>query len=476
MTSIERLNAFLEQTQDGIKEDAQRGILRFSPDQFDEAGRLLFEGLKKGGFATFVVPGRSGWDPESPYYEVTRKQARAGKNITRLFLLPHRHYLREPRLRKHWQLDSDAGIKVKFSIVDGMSLAGLLLLPESLDFGIWDDELVCWVYKQSSKALTTAGSFTITNKREHLDLANKVKDALLSQELDFLSPGSPLDEFALEEPLIRSASTMALLSEFLCKGGHVNPEDCHWYHASWQYLRLLDLVSTPTWHSSFYLNALKSSFMGKQICDVLISGTADYSMLAYVLHVFSQIGIDCNVLIVDLCETPLTICRWYASSKKVKIETCQEDILKFEPQKLFDCVITDAFITRFPHSSQPKILEKWSKLLSPDGRIITTIRVDPRAIIDKPVRPTPQEILDFVNRAENLAELWKDFVLVEATEIGSLAKTYAERMESYSAPDRSYVEELFSKAGLEIGAFEEKNVKGEMTKTIYAEIVARKVH
>jgi len=474
MASFEKLKNYLAQCQQGIEEDAQKGILRFSSSQIEEGGRILFESIQRGGFATFIVPGKAGWDPESQYYEAIRKQAYKGKNITRLFLLPHRHYLREPRLRRHWELDRAAGIKVKFAITSGLfPLNGVSMLPESLDFGIWDDEIVCWVYKQTESSQNSFGNWVATNKQEHIDLAQRIRDALLDQDIsDTLT--SSMEGFALEEPLTQSAPAMAALSDFLCKGDHLNREDCSWYHRAWQYLRLLDLVSTPTWHSEFYLHAFSGHARKDQKSKVLISGTADYSMLAYVLHVFNRIKIKTEVSVLDLCDTPLMISRWYAAKRKADICTVKEDILKYSPATKFDFVVADAFLTRFSRKEQRKVLQKWAELLKGTGRIITTVRLDPLVESNKSVRPSNKEIEDFVLRAERLAELWREFVLLDPSQIGSIAREYAEKIESYAVRNRQELEKMFEEAGLVFEAYEETLVKGEMITTVYAEIVAKK--
>jgi ubiquinone/menaquinone biosynthesis C-methylase UbiE len=472
VASFERLRSFLTLLQDGIEEDATKGILRFSPTQLEEGGRILFETLESGGFATFVVPGKSGWDPESDYYKDLRKQARLGKNITRLFLLPHRHYLREKLLQKHYELDTAAGIKVKFAIVDGLSIE-LSLLHEVLDFGIWDEELVCWVYKQSSSTVNAAGYWTITNRREDLDLARRIRDTLLEQDIVSATPASFRDEFALEEPLTKSAPVMSALAEFLCKGDHLNREDCAWYHRVWQYLRLLDLVSTPTWHSSFYLSALSEGTRNGQIREVLISGAADYSTLAYILHIHERIGVKCNVTFLDLCETPLMIARWYAATKGAVIKTVKEDILKFESPRPFDYIVTDAFLTRFSPRDRKKVLLKWKALLRRGGRVVTTVRLNSSANPNEPKKATPSEIDNFVYRTTRLAELWRDFVLLEPEEIGRLAYNYAEQMESYPIWGRQELEAMFEEAGFQLVRYQEAMTKGEMKSTMYAEIVAR---
>jgi len=361
---------------------------------------------------------------------------------------------------------------VKFSIIGEPSL-GLPLLPESLDFGIWDDELVCWVYRQLKGGLRTAGDWIVTNRAEDLDLARRIRDALLEQEVLHVTPISALDEFALEEPLVQSAPTMAMLSEFLCKGDHLDRQGCAWYHKAWQYLRLLDLVSTPTWHSSFYLDSLTEGVRRGQKRSVLISGAADYSMLAYVIHASERIGTKWDITMLDLCETPLLISQWYAARRKATVQTMKEDILRFNPGDKFDCIVTDAFLTRFSDMERRKVLEAWKRLLKRTGNVITTVRLDPSAEPNEVKKASPLEIEDFVRRAERLAELWQDFLLLEPQEVGNLAREYAERMQSRPILNMEELESLFEGAGFRLERCDEVLTKGEMKSTSYAEIVAR---
>lgn len=473
MASFEKLKVYLAQFQQGVDEDAQKGILRFSASQLEEGGRILFTSLRKGGFTTFIVPGKSEWDPESQYYEAIRNQARCGKNITRLFLLPHRNYFKEPLLRRHWELDKASGIKVKFAVTSGLPpLSGVSLLPESLDFGIWDDEIVCWVYKQSGESQNSLGNWVATNNYEHIDLANRIRDVLLDQDVS--SSITELEEFAPDEPLTQSAPAMAILSDFLCKGDHLNREDCSWYHRAWQYLRLLDLVSTPTWHSGFYIHAFNGNVRRDQRSRVLISGTADYSMLAYILHTFKHIRAETDITVLDLCDTPLMISRWYAAKNQKEIAIAKENILTYAPANKFDFIVTDAFLTRFNRKEQNKVLHKWTELLKRTGRIVTTVRLDPSVESNKPIKASKKDIDYFVMRAERLAELWRDFVLLDPNQIGLLAREYAEHMESYAIRNRQQLEQMFGAAGLVFDMYEETLVKGEMTNTTYAEIIAKK--
>ena len=168
------------------------------------------------------------------------------------------------------------------------------------------------------------------------------------------------------------------------------------------------------------------------------------------------------------------ISKWYAAKRKTEIYTVKEDIMKYSPTTKFDFVATDAFLTRFSHNEQRKVLQKWAELLKGTGRIVTTVRLDPSAESNKPVRPSNKEIEDFVLRAERLAELWREFVLLDPSQIGLLAREYAEKIESNAVRNRQELEKMFDDAGLVFDAYEETLVKGEMISTVYAEIVAKK--
>ena len=88
---------------------------------------------------------------------------------------------------------------------------------------------------------------------------------------------------------------------------------CRWYHSVWQYLRILDCVSSPQWHQSFYEKEIVASLAScKTHISILISGTADYSLLYLIVNVIKKYKSpeqNVSIDVVDLCETPLQICK-----------------------------------------------------------------------------------------------------------------------------------------------------------------------
>lgn len=469
-----KLNEQLRRYWHQLLDDADHGVLAFPPNAFDQVAQALFSNLSQGGFATFVVSGRRNWDPRGFYFEAARRAARRGIKIDRAFLLPHKQYLNEQSLRLHWKLDTQAGISVKFLYV-GDLLSSMLSVPSfSLDFGIWDDSLVCMTTSNQLLSSGEPAEWRLSMRGEDLELARNVRDELLAKAIQLPNPDQDGDLLDLEEPMVKTAPLMELLSDAVCAGSYLS-EDCSWYHGAWQYLRILDLVSTPTWHPSFYIPELRRFADRHDNPRILISGTADYSTLAHVLWVFGEKDKNCQVTVLDLCQTPLILCKWYAQRVGDHIETVQQDILSYEPENKYHLIVTDAFLTRFPKLERSAVTKSWANLLQPGGCVITTCRIRTGANTSKQgITTKSREIEDFRARAIEQGKRWNDFLPLSIEEIGEKARRYAERIVSYPFLSPVEVREEFETAGFEVMKLYENRVKGEMESTVYAEVIARR--
>lgn len=177
--------------------------------------------------------------------------------------------------------------------------------------------------------------------------------------------------------LTTTARSTARASRLLCEGSTtLKTGSCGWYHGTWQYLRQLDLVSSPTWHDEFYMDNLVSEFARAE--QALVSGTADYSMLAYMLHARACTRATTPILVADVCRTPLYACRYLARKyDEAGVRVCQCDIRKlpdvFGPT--FDLIATDAFLTRFSRTEVPCVLQALARVSRSQAAFITTVRV-----------------------------------------------------------------------------------------------------
>src|SRR6266851_2389065 len=299
------------------------------------------------------------------------------------------------------------------------------------------------------------------------------------------------DSFA--EPLARSADMMATTAKMSCDGHMYTEGTCSWYHGVWQHLRLFDLVSSPSWHAAFYREALSSALRHRASVGatqgrprVLLTGTADYSMLAYVLNsaVLAQIPVDVRVM--DVCRTPLIACQWYARLRGVQVVTdpdaspdaaagpgdrsrisvCEMDVREAQDPagrtalgSEYDVITTDAFLTRFEPDESGRIVAAWRNLLAPGGVVVTTVRVHS---LDAARGGILDEVSDFVLRARDRAARWRPYMQTRLDELTVAARKYATQMRSYDLGDPAEIRDLFDTGGFDVeDAQQPARVNGE---------------
>lgn len=449
-----------------LQNDSSKGLLAFSPSLVQDVSHVLETYVKRSGLLTFIVSGRGRWDPRDPYFERVRELARKGVSIERLFLLPQRILLRDEHVIEHWRIDKEAGIKTTFLLVD--EVLPLVEAAETLDYGIWDNSVVCFVHMVTHGVLENSPEWRISTRIEDIELARATTRTLLTHGTLLPEPDVVSTLLDLEEPMTKTAPFSRMLAEVVCRGSYLAGDTCAWYHGIWQYLRIFDMVSTPTWHKGFYSKNLEFIKGRKNSPSVLVSGTADYSTLAHVLWYGWDRKTSLDVVVIDLCETPLLLCRWYAQRQGIAIETIVQDILTYQAKR-FDLIVTDAFLTRFNNEIRKQVVAKWFELLKPGGRVITTIRLR-----NESPKPTENQVEEFRERALTASIRWRNFLDMASNELAGMAAEYASRMKSFPVPDISEVNRLFCESGFIMEKCDKMTVSGELEKTVYAEIVASK--
>jgi len=338
------------------KSESERNLLVFPSNSFHDVGHVLFSELREGGFCTFVVTGKSNWDPNHHYYQGARTAAARGLKIHRAFLLPMRSAVHNSSLIEQLRLDSAAGIETSVLFVGDLISSGAIPSVPSLEFGLWDNDVACAAVSQEAGAAgIRPAEWRITKRHEDVEAYFALKNLLLTRGVNLkplLNGAQP--NTILEEPMLITAPIARELAPVLCKGSYMSHEDCSWYHCSWQYLRIFNMVSTPTWHAEFYLGGIERLANDQKHSRAIISGTADYSMLAHVLWAFKRAAANHSVTVIDTCETPLLLCRWFAKYIGEEVYTTKDDILHVEPNSPFDLLVTDAFLTRFSPALRPQ--------------------------------------------------------------------------------------------------------------------------
>ncbi|MBE0625689.1 MAG: class I SAM-dependent methyltransferase [Burkholderiales bacterium] len=246
-----------------------------------------------------------------------------------------------------------------------------------------------------------------------------------------------------------SAPLARELAPRLCRKDPVTGENCSWNHGFWQCLRLMDLAVTPADQADFYHRAFQSVTGRSGMPRVLISGTTDYSMLAHVLAFHRERGLEPVVTVLDICDTPLFLNRWYAARASAGVECTRSDILDYDCAAPFDAVCTDSFLGQFSPDKRIRLLEKWRQLLRPGGAVITVTRV--RAGADAaPIGFSPEQARALRSTIVRKAAAMPAGLQADPAEIARAADLYLSRQQSWPVRSREEVRQLFAGCGFRV--------------------------
>lgn len=389
---------------------------------------------------------------------VWRRHAMEGSEVRRLYLVPYGNPDAE-RIALQVEDDNASRIIAHRLYVGGSTETAVPMT----NLWILDDRVVIYEEYGDSGSPT----WVVSAREEELRTARQRWDSLWERrsEVEHEAPRVP-------EPLLESADMLHSIAQFACTGDHVEVTGCAWYHGVWQYLRLFNLVSSPNWHARFYEESLRRELHARARPRVLITGAADYGMLAYVLAAGDQAD-NLDVHVVDLCHTPLLANRWLGSRHGVEVGIHAIDFLRrgedlASDLGLFDLVVSDAFLTRFEPADAVRVVANWRRVLRPGGSVVTTVRLhDSETLLEDQSRAETDYLLRLYERAKNSHWLLK----IDFDELRHAAREYAQRMDSKQLGGRSEIESIFVDQGFRITKAEVDHVDGELQPAAYLRIV-----
>lgn len=260
------------------------------------------------------------------------------------------------------------------------------------------------------------------------------------------APEEPLTELA---PLARRwAATCCMATE---GGGSCEP-----YHALWPYLRLMGLGKTLSGQGAQFLREMGDWARGRAAPDrlerpqVLVSGSADASMLAHVLHAARGAALAVDVTVVDRCETPLRLSQWYAERVGFAgLTVACSDVLDFSPTRRFDLVVTSSFLGYFAPAERVRLFQAYAGLMAPGARLVfaNRLRAGPT---DRAVGFSPAQADAFVRQVRLSAAAMPVACGPDPDALAALAQRYCALFHSYPLNDASGVAALAASAGLRV--------------------------
>ena len=251
---------------------------------------------------------------------------------------------------------------------------------------------------------------------------------------------------SLEEPVAESAPLAREFARRYCRRDPATSTDCAWYHGFWQYMRVMNVAKTSGGHVTFLVEALRDLARSERYRQVLVSGSADYSMPAHVLFAYQQDGAAPNLHVLDRCETPIALTRWYAARKGVPVNGYVSDILSFDCAQPFDAVLTNSFLGYFDLRGRKQLFACWARLLRPGGKLILTNRIRPGSGYD-PVGFTPDQTRVFCETVRREAEERRDALGIDSDEMVRLAAAYAAHFRSIPVRSAGEIVDLLRTSG-----------------------------
>jgi SAM-dependent methyltransferase len=269
----------------------------------------------------------------------------------------------------------------------------------------------------------------------------------------------PADHFEpFDEAMLAEAAPLGLgWSRDLCR--HVNPSGhtCAAYHGTWQYLRLLGINTALFADAAFYREAMLPAIR-RGARRVLVSGCADYAMAAVVLWIFAAEGVRPELTVVDVCETPLRLCQWYARRQGATLDIAVANILDYRPATRFDIVCTNAFLGYFSPAERPALAARWYDVLAPGGIVAATNRVRP----DSPgiERFSAAQASAFADRVLQQAEARRDRLrdAIRPDELMALAEAYIAQNVVYALQSEADLVAMMTGAGFAIDSLQSRTV------------------
>ncbi len=142
---------------------------------------------------------------------------------------------------------------------------------------------------------------------------------------------------------------------------------CRNVHALWPYMRLLR-SSTGVEHQGSNLELALRVLIAGGLRKILIAGAADTGLLALVLRAAANNNVHISVL--DICETPLELCRRVAHEWSLPIDTLKVDLRELNIAQQFELVLVHGTLHFIAAADRGDVLNRIRRTLRPDGCLV----------------------------------------------------------------------------------------------------------
>ena len=236
----------------------------------------------------------------------------------------------------------------------------------------------------------------------------------------------------VDDPQEVSASFTRELSTFCCTQPSASGPGCAAHHGFWPYMRLMGLGKVLSGQSVLYLQAIEAlveqwnGLPSGQTPRVLISGCVDYCMLAHVLHGLRRANRPVAITVLDQCETPLLLNRWYAQRHRIAIDTTCCDIMEYQANAPFDIILTSSFFGYFNPKARQQLFARYAAWLRPAGQLVFANRLRSGSEYEAAVGFNAAQTTQFVEQVVQLARNLPAIAALDEQATRNLAQGYTQ--------------------------------------------------
>lgn len=265
----------------------------------------------------------------------------------------------------------------------------------------------------------------------------------------------PILDASIAERIERSAPLARMIADALCTTPS-GRDTCGALHGVWLDLRRLGLAADPDRHASFFAEAIDDCIASGRSRRVLVSGCADWGMLATAARAYALRGEALDVTVVDRCITPLLMSTWYGSQIQLPVRTAVADLGRYAPVTAFDLVCTHSLLTYAPLEGRRTLVRNWHRMLRPGGRVITVSRLDLESA--RPADDPVSRASGFGDRVvERCAQLG---VRADIQDLRARAERFAVAQVSHRIGDDRDLQTLFEEQGFEVARLDVRHLEG----------------
>ena len=253
------------------------------------------------------------------------------------------------------------------------------------------------------------------------------------------------------DPVLREAAALAYrIADDACRRHDGEGAGCEWYHRLWPTLRLIGSISGARGDQAFFQASLGAAAARGDIERVLITGAADYAILEQLEMAFRACTFPPRVTVVDRCETPLILNRWFADRSGLPLEGEPGDILHFDSPDCFDLILTHSIFSFVPAARHDDLVARWRALLRPGGLVVTSQVVRP-GYAGPDVRVfSDREVDQFVDKVLRDAAPHAGQLPMPMDELAAMAREFARHKTSHILRDSHALEQSFRRHGFAV--------------------------